>query len=37
MGLEFRIDNTSQAIFIDKDGAAKKSAGNFLLAAVCSF
>ena len=34
---EFRFDNASQAVFIDKDGAAKKSAGNFLLAAVYSF
>ena len=34
---EFRIDNASQAVFLDKDGAAKKSASNFLLAAVYSF
>ena len=34
---EFRFDNASQAVFFDKDGAAKKSAGNFLLAAVYSF
>jgi hypothetical protein len=34
---EFRIDNASEAIFVDKDGAPKKSAGNFLLAAVYSF
>ena len=34
---EFRIDNASQAVFIDKDGAANKSAANFLLAAVYSF
>jgi len=34
---EFRIDNASQAVFVDKDGASKKSAGNFLLAAVYSF
>ncbi|HEX6171852.1 MAG TPA: outer membrane beta-barrel protein [Chitinophagaceae bacterium] len=34
---EFRMDNASQAVFTDKDGAAKKSAGNFLLAAVYSF
>ena len=34
---EFRFDNASQAVFTDKDGAAKKSAGNFLLAAVYSF
>jgi hypothetical protein len=34
---EIRFDNASQAVFIDKDGAAKKSSGNFLLAAVYSF
>jgi len=34
---EFRMDNASQEIFIDKDGAAKKSASSFLLAAVYSF
>lgn len=34
---EFRIDNASQEIFIDKNGAAKKSAGNFLFAAIYSF
>jgi len=34
---EVRFDNASQAVFIDKDGAAKKSASNFLLAAVYSF
>ena len=34
---EFRIDNASQEVFIDKNGAGKKSAGNFLLAAVYSF
>ena len=34
---EIRFDNASQEVFIDKDGAAKKSAGNFLLAAVYSF
>jgi hypothetical protein len=34
---EFRIDNASEAVFIDKAGAGKKSAGNFLLAAVYSF
>jgi hypothetical protein len=34
---EFRIDNASQAVFVDKEGAAKKSASNFLLAAVYSF
>lgn len=34
---EFRVDNASEAIFVDKNGAGKKSAGNFLLAAVYSF
>lgn len=34
---EFRMDNASEAIFVDKDGAAKKSAGNFLLSAIYSF
>jgi len=34
---EFRIDNASEEIFIDKDGAGKKSAVNFLLAAIYSF
>jgi hypothetical protein len=34
---EFRIDNASEAMFIDKNGAAKKSAGDFLLAAIYSF
>mgnify|MGYP002403061964 CR=1 FL=1 len=34
---EFRIDNASENIFVDKDGAGKKSASNFLLAAVYSF
>lgn len=34
---EFRIDNASQPIFIDKDGAAKKSFSSFLVAAVYSF
>ncbi len=34
---EFRIDNASQEIFIDKAGASKKSAGNFLFAAIYSF
>jgi hypothetical protein len=34
---EFRMDNASQAVFYDKDGAPKKSASNFLLAAVYSF
>lgn len=34
---EFRMDNASETIFIDKDGAAKKSASNFLLSAIYSF
>ena len=34
---EFRIDNSSEEIFVDKNSAGKKSAGNFLLAAVYSF
>lgn len=34
---EFRVDNASESIFVDKDGAAKKTAGNFLLAAIYSF
>ncbi|MBZ5859112.1 outer membrane beta-barrel protein [Flavihumibacter profundi] len=34
---EFRIDNSSQDIFIDANGAPKKSAGSFLLAAIYSF
>jgi hypothetical protein len=34
---EFRIDNASQAIFVDKDGAGKKSASNFLISAIYSF
>ena len=34
---EFRLDNASEAIFTDKAGAGKKSASNFLLAAVYSF
>jgi hypothetical protein len=34
---ELRIDKASQAMFVDKDGAAKKSAANFLVAAVYSF
>src|SRR6187455_910084 len=34
---EYRMDNASQEIFVDKEGAAKKSASNFLLAAVYSF
>ncbi|TMI65783.1 MAG: porin [Bacteroidetes bacterium] len=34
---EYRMDNASQEVFYDKDGAPKKSASNFLLAAVYSF
>jgi hypothetical protein len=34
---EFRIDNASEAIFVDKEGAGKKSASNFLLSAIYSF
>ena len=34
---EFRIDNSSTEIFVDKTGAPKKSFGSFLLAAVYSF
>jgi len=34
---EFRIDNASQEIFVDKDGAGKKSASNFLISAIYSF
>jgi len=34
---EFRLDNASEVIFADKAGAGKKSASNFLLAAVYSF
>jgi hypothetical protein len=34
---EFRIDNASEAVFVDKDGAGKKSASNFLLSAIYSF
>jgi len=34
---EFRMDNASQAVFVDKDGAGKKSASNFLIAAIYSF
>ena len=34
---EFRLDNSSKKIFIDKAGAAKSSAANFLVAAVYSF
>lgn len=34
---EFRIDNASKAIFTKADGAATKTAANFLLAAVYQF
>jgi hypothetical protein len=34
---EFRIDNASEEIFVKKNGAPTKSAGNFLLAAVYQF
>ena len=34
---EFRIDNASQSVFVDKDGAPKKSFSSFLVAAVYSF
>jgi Putative beta-barrel porin-2, OmpL-like. bbp2 len=34
---EIRLDNGSQNIFFDKDGVGKKSATNFLLAAIYSF
>ena len=34
---EIRFDNGSENVFIDKDGAASKSMGNFLFAAVYSF
>lgn len=34
---EFRIDNSSENIFTDKNGAGKKSTANFLLAAIYSF
>lgn len=34
---EFRIDNSSEEIFVDKNGAGKKSAGNFLLSAIYAF
>lgn len=34
---EFRIDNASEEIFVDKGGAGKKSAANFTLAAVYAF
>jgi len=34
---EFRVDNASQPIFVDKTGGVKKSFGSFLLAAVYTF
>ena len=34
---EFRMDNASQSIFVDKDGAPKKSFSSILVAAVYSF
>lgn len=34
---EFRIDNASENIFVDKTGGSKKSAASFLIAAVYSF
>lgn len=34
---ELRIDNASQSIFVDKDGAGKKSFASFTLAAIYSF
>lgn len=34
---EIRLDNSSEQLFVDKDGAATKSAVNFLIAAVYSF
>src|SRR5688572_9134685 len=34
---EFRMDNASQSVFIDKDGSPKKSFSSFLVAAVYSF
>lgn len=34
---EFRLDNASQSIFVDADGASKKSTASFLLAAIYSF
>ena len=34
---EFRIDNASEKIFINKDGGATSSAANFLFAAIYSF
>lgn len=34
---EFRLDNASEKLFVNKDGAATKSAANFLVAAIYSF
>lgn len=34
---ELRIDNASQSIFVDKEGAGKKSFASFTLAAIYSF
>jgi hypothetical protein len=34
---EFRVDKSSEAMFVKKNGAAAKTAGNFLLAAVYQF
>ncbi len=34
---EIRFDNGSENVFVDKDGAATKSMGNFLFAAIYSF
>jgi len=34
---EFRLDNGSQMIYVDKDGAGSKSAANFLVAGIFSF
>jgi hypothetical protein len=34
---EFRIDNASENVFVDKDGAGKKSASSFLLSAIYAF
>jgi len=31
------VENASEAIFVDKNGGAKKSFGSFLVAAVYSF
>lgn len=34
---EFRFDNSTQPIFVDKDGVGTKSSGSFVLAAIYSF